>query len=233
MPDDTGEAPPELIQRLSDYTIKAAREAKIHTSWLTTNQPYEEALVRFVTRTLSGPAGNACSPGSCRSSAGWRGRHDQLARAGDVEDWLSRASWILSGHRAVDLSLVDPDNRRPVDFALRARLLDEVDGVLAQDPATRAGTLADWLRRWTDGRIKLLVTAAGLRLRRELPDVFLAGADMPLATEITVPAGAVAFARMAGAERTCRPCSSRPRGSAPGSWTANIRFRSAASAGKT
>src|SRR6185503_319937 len=81
----------------------------------------------------------------------------------------------------------------------RARLLDEVDALLAQDPRSRADVVSGWLRAWRDGRIKLLITAAGLRLRRALPDVFLGGTYMPLATEITVPGGAVAFARMADA----------------------------------
>ena len=57
LPDTAAEAPAELIERLCDYMLKAAREAKVHTSWLTTNQPYEDALVRFIRRALSGPGG--------------------------------------------------------------------------------------------------------------------------------------------------------------------------------
>jgi (1->4)-alpha-D-glucan 1-alpha-D-glucosylmutase len=198
LPDDTATAPPELIQRLSDYMIKAAKEAKVHTSWLTPNQPYEDALARFVTRTLTGTGGE-------RLLAGFLPLQRRVAALGMINSLAQVTLKIGSpgvpdfyqGTELWDLSLVDPDNRRPVDFALRARLLDDVDAVLAQDPSARAGSLAEWLRGWTDGRIKLLITAAGLRLRRELPDVFLGGAYMPLATEITVPAGAVAFARIA------------------------------------
>ena len=107
---------------------------------------------------------------------------------------------FYQGTELWDLNLVDPDNRRPVDFAHRARLLDDVDLLLDQEPPARTDTISGWLRGWKDGRIKLLVTAAGLRLRRALPDVFLGGAYMPLTTEITVPGSAVAFARMAGGE---------------------------------
>jgi (1->4)-alpha-D-glucan 1-alpha-D-glucosylmutase len=96
-----------------------------------------------------------------------------------------------------ELSLVDPDNRRPIDFDLRARLLDGVDALLAGGAAERRAQIADWLRDWRDGRVKLLVTAAGLRLRRDMPHVFLGGAYWPVPTEVSVAAGAIAFARTA------------------------------------
>jgi (1->4)-alpha-D-glucan 1-alpha-D-glucosylmutase len=200
LPDDINEAPPDLIQRLSDYMIKAAKEAKIHTSWLTSNQPYEDALAHFVTSTLTGAAGE-------RLLATFLPLHRRVAALGMINSLAQVTLKIGSpgipdfyqGTDLWDLSLVDPDNRRPVDFALRARLLDEVDALLAQDPSSRADAVSGWLRGWKDGRIKLLITAAGLRLRRALPDVFLGGTYMPLATEITVPGGAVAFARMADA----------------------------------
>ena len=96
------------------------------------------------------------------------------------------------------MSLVDPDNRRPVDFEHRSRLLDEVDAVLATEPEARRAVIAAWLKTWRDGRIKLLITAAGLRLRRALPHLMLGGGYLPLATEVSVPAGAVGFARTAG-----------------------------------
>ena len=95
-----------------------------------------------------------------------------------------------------DLSLVDPDNRRPVDFGHRERLLAEVDALLAAEPAAREPLLADWVTSWRDGRIKLAITAAGLRLRRELPSLFLEGSYVPLATDLTVSGGLVAFARV-------------------------------------
>ena len=98
------------------------------------------------------------------------------------------------------LSLVDPDNRRPVDFEHRARLLASIEPLL--DPAS-ASTAADQEREvgpllgsWADGRIKLFVTACGLRLRRSDPDLVLRGDYLPLEAEVTVSAGVVAFARM-------------------------------------
>jgi (1->4)-alpha-D-glucan 1-alpha-D-glucosylmutase len=103
---------------------------------------------------------------------------------------------FYQGSELWDLSLVDPDNRRPVDFDLRRALLDDVDRVLALCPTQRVPALAGMLRDWVDGRIKLLTTTAGLRLRRKDPELFLSGAYVPLATEITVDGDAIAFARM-------------------------------------
>jgi (1->4)-alpha-D-glucan 1-alpha-D-glucosylmutase len=199
--DDGSTVPGDLVERLCGYMVKAAKEAKVHTSWLTPNQPYEDALTRFVTDTLTGAAG-------ARLLAAFLPLHRRVAVLGMINSLAQVTLKIGSpgvpdfyqGTDLWDLNLVDPDNRRPVDFAHRARLLDQVDALLAQDPASQVCTVSEWLRDWTDGRIKLLVTAAGLRLRRALPEVLLGGRYMPLATEITVPAGAVAFARTTEAE---------------------------------
>jgi (1->4)-alpha-D-glucan 1-alpha-D-glucosylmutase len=193
------EAPPALIERLTGYMTKAAKEAKVHTSWLTPNEPYEAALRTFVERTLSGPAG-------ARLLAGFLPFQEKIAALGMINSLAQTALKIggpgvpdfYQGTDLWDLSLVDPDNRRPVDFTLRARLLDDVDALLAKDPSERRRDIAAWLRDWRDGRVKLLVTAAGLRLRREDPQLFLGGAYLPVATEVSVPAGAFAFARTAG-----------------------------------
>lgn len=198
LPAKLTEAPAEVIERLSEYMIKAVKEAKVHTSWLTPNEPYEEALRKFVQRTLSGPAG-------ARLLAAFLPFQQKIAALGMINSLAQTTLKIgapgvpdfYQGTDLWDLSLVDPDNRRPVDFERRARLLDEVDALLATDPAARTQALADWLRSWRGGRIKLLVTAAGLRLRREMPNVFLGGAYVPVPTEVSVPAGAVAFARTA------------------------------------
>ncbi len=200
-PVDASEASPELVDRLAEYMLKAAREAKVHTSWLTTNQAYEEAIDHFVRHALSGQAG-------ARLMAAFLPFQSRVALIGMVNS-LAQVTLKLGspgvpdfyqGTELWDLSLVDPDNRRPVDFAARMRLLDDVDRTLALEPAARADTVRSWLETWRDGRIKLLVTAAGLRLRRDLPHVFCGGAYWPLVTEVSVPGDAVAFARAARAD---------------------------------
>ncbi len=198
LPPDTPEAPADLIERLCEYMLKAAREAKVHTSWLTTNQAYEDALVQFVRRSLSGPAGG-------RLLAALLPFQQRVATVGMINSLAQIAVKlgspgvpdIYQGTELWDLSLVDPDNRRPVDFRLRAEMLDDVDALLASPPQERAGVLSEWVLGWRDGRIKLLVTAVGLRLRRELPHLYAGGGYTPLTTDVTVPGDAVAFARVA------------------------------------
>jgi (1->4)-alpha-D-glucan 1-alpha-D-glucosylmutase len=102
---------------------------------------------------------------------------------------------FYQGSELWDLNLVDPDNRRPVDFEARARRLDDVDGILAQDPDDRRASLSRALCCWETGTIKLLVTASALRLRATDPRLFLDGDYLPLDSETTVPARAIAFAR--------------------------------------
>jgi (1->4)-alpha-D-glucan 1-alpha-D-glucosylmutase len=199
LPGTVTQAPDDLVSRLSEYMIKAVKEAKVHTSWLTPNEPYEDALRKFVTRVLTG------APGS-RLLAAFLPFQQRIARLGMINSLAQVVLKIGSpgvpdfyqGTDMWELSLVDPDNRRPVDFAARVRALDEVDALLAMGPVERQHEIETWIRGWTDGRMKLLVTAAGLRLRRELPRVFLGGEYMPLATDVAVSAGAVGFARLAG-----------------------------------
>jgi (1->4)-alpha-D-glucan 1-alpha-D-glucosylmutase len=167
------QVPAELTERVTAYMLKAAREAKIHTSWLTTNQPYEDALTGFVERIL-GPSGGP------RFLPVFLPFQQRIAAAAVVN---SLAQVVLKlgspgvpdfyqGTELWDLSLVDPDNRRPVDFDVRQRLLERNE-TTPSDPA-------ELLSSWGDGSIKLFVTAAGLRLRRDLPEVFVGGEYLPL-----------------------------------------------------
>jgi (1->4)-alpha-D-glucan 1-alpha-D-glucosylmutase len=179
--------------------IKAAREAKIHTSWLTQNAEYETALTEFVARVLHGPGAARFLP----QLLPFVGR---IAVLGCVNSLAQLTLKIGSpgvpdfyqGSELWDLNLVDPDNRRPVDFALRTRLLDDVDRVLSAEGEDRLKQVAALFESWHDGRIKLLLTAAGLRLRRAQPELFLRGDYMPLTCELTVEGGVAAFARVRG-----------------------------------
>jgi (1->4)-alpha-D-glucan 1-alpha-D-glucosylmutase len=198
-----GASPPprELVERLVAYMNKSVKEAKVHTSWLTPNEGYEGAVARFVERTLTGPGAARFLPASAPLAR-------RVARVGMINS-LAQTTLklgapgvpdIYQGTELWDFSLVDPDNRRPVDFAHRRRLLDEVEAILAAPAAERSRQVAALARSSTDGRIKLLLTTRGLRLRREWPDVFLAGAYEPLVTDTVVPGGLVGFARMAAGD---------------------------------
>ncbi|HJR57964.1 MAG TPA: malto-oligosyltrehalose synthase [Vicinamibacterales bacterium] len=181
----------EFIERVAAYMLKAAREAKVHTSWLTANLAYEEALTGFVRRILGASGGPKFLPAFLpfQQRIGSRAVVNSLSQlvlklgSPGVPDFYQ-------GTELWDLSLVDPDNRRPVDFATRESLLDE----FAASPPDPGELLANW----PDGRIKLFITRTGLHLRREMPDVFVGGDYLPLAVESSVPGDAVAFARISG-----------------------------------
>ena len=190
-------APPSLVERLQEYMLKAAREAKVHTSWLTENHRYEQALRAYVERVLTGPTGARFLPMLLPLQR-------RIATIGMVNS-LSQVVMKIGapgmpdfyqGTELWDLSLVDPDNRRPIDFARRESLLDEIDRLLAQPADQRLPHVEQLVQSWHDGRIKLLVTAAGLRLRREQPELFWSGRYLPLHIDAPVNGDAIAFARV-------------------------------------
>jgi (1->4)-alpha-D-glucan 1-alpha-D-glucosylmutase len=190
------EAPRGFVERMQGYMLKAARESKVHTSWLTTNEEYESALGVFVERVLTG--------GGKRFFPALLPFQRRVAALGMVNSLAQTALKLGSpgipdfyqGTELWDLSLVDPDNRRPIDFGLRERLLTDVEAILGMKPPDRAARLSECLTGWADGRIKLTVTTAGLRLRREHPGLFQDGRYVPLETDVSVKGGVVAFARM-------------------------------------
>jgi (1->4)-alpha-D-glucan 1-alpha-D-glucosylmutase len=187
----------DLVDRLRAYMNKSIKEAKVHTSWINENRAYDEAVSAFVERSLGG--------GARFVSAGFP-FIERVARAGVVN---SLAQLVLKltapgvpdfyqGTEVWDLNLVDPDNRRPVDFDHRSRLLDAIEPLT--EPSThgdsdRARKVGELLDSWADARIKMFTTTCGLRLRRSDPDLFLRGEYVPLDTEVTVSGGIVAFAR--------------------------------------
>jgi len=208
----TGQAP-DTVERLQGYMIKSVKEAKLHTSWLTPNAAYENAVVRFVERVLT-------EPGASRFLPVFLPFQERVAAIGMLNSLSQTAVKIAAPgvpdfYQGTDLwefSLVDPDNRRPVDFGLRARMLETLEELLAMDGGERAAAAAALLETWTDGAIKLLVTTAGLRMRRADPELFLEGGYEPLQAEMTVRAEVVAFARVLGksaavvvAPRLCAP----------------------------
>jgi (1->4)-alpha-D-glucan 1-alpha-D-glucosylmutase len=186
-----------LVGRLQSYMEKALREAKVHTSWVSPNLPYEEAVKRFVAAVLSLDSDN-------RFLADFTGVLAAVARAGM---WNSLSQVVLKvaspgvpdfyqGSELWDFRLVDPDNRGPVDFGLRTQMLRRLEERLAaMGPAEVVRSLMDAPE---DGAIKLYVTSRALRFRRAARELFLRGSYLPLR-----PAGAqrrhmVAFARKHG-----------------------------------
>ena len=182
----------EFAKRIAAYAIKAAREAKLETSWMTPNEPYEKALTEFVhallDRTRSFAFLGAVSAFAQRVAlVGALNSLSQLA----LKATMPGVPDFYQGTEFWDLSLVDPDNRRPVDFAGRAEAL------------AAFGDAPDWpalARSSTDGRIKLALTRRLLALRQAMPRVFTDGAYHPLPVSGAGADHVVAFARSHGRE---------------------------------
>jgi (1->4)-alpha-D-glucan 1-alpha-D-glucosylmutase len=173
--------------RIEHYMVKAAREAKAHTSWISPNEDYENALLAFVRALLGRLAPNPFLEDlrAQTEPVAWFGALNSLSMA-LVKFASPGVPDLYQGSEFVELTLVDPDNRRPVDFELRARLLQEFEHL--PDPASLATVLHD-------GRAKLWVIWRLLQLRKRLPELFAAGAYMPLEVSGARREHVVAFAR--------------------------------------
>ncbi len=174
-------------ERIEQYVVKAAREAKANTSWISPNEEYENALTAFVRALLGRLAPNPFLE-DLRVQAetiAWFGALNSLSMT-----LLKFASPgvpdVYQGTELMDLSLVDPDNRRPVDYALRARLLDELATLTDPRPLLDAPQ---------DGRAKLWIAWRMLQLRRKLPELFRDGGYQPLAASGKHAEHVLAFAR--------------------------------------
>ena len=188
-------APVALAERLKAYMLKAIREAKRRTSWITPNAAYEDATGAYVDQVLTGA-------GATRVLAALRPLADRLATRG-VCNSLAQTVLKLTAPGVPDtyqgaedwkFDLVDPDNRQPVPFDALATRLGEIDAARARQDFGPAD-VARWLAEWPDGRIKLHVASALLRARRHRPDLWLRGDYRPLTVDLSVDATAMAFAR--------------------------------------
>ena len=140
--------------------IKAAREAKQQTTWVANNREFEDALNNFIDRTLEN-AEFIAELEQFVESVRPAGRINSLAQT-LMKHTAPGVPDLYQGAELWDLSLVDPDNRRPVDYGLRARLLEEMKTMQA----------AQVMERMDDGLPKLWTIHQALHLRREQPEWF-------------------------------------------------------------
>ena len=178
--------------RVQQYLFKAAKEAKVNTSWIQEDQRWEEALRAFVSAVFALPARHklweAFLPFARR--IGEIGLHNSLAQL-VLKLSMPGVPDLYQGCELWDLSLVDPDNRRPVDFAARREQLAAIRAS-ALAPAQLARSLYE---SWEDGRIKLFLTQAALAARRQRPQLFGAGGYVPLQAHGPRASHLCAFAR--------------------------------------
>jgi (1->4)-alpha-D-glucan 1-alpha-D-glucosylmutase len=182
--------------RISSYMLKAMREAKVFTSWLNPSEPHEKAMARFVEMVLS--------PDNAAFRRDFLEMARLVARYGIYNSLAQLAIKIgapgvpdfYQGTELWDFSLVDPDNRRPVDYQKRRALLDELDA--ARERGREAELAADLLQKPDGDSLKLFATMTMLRARRASHDVFGNGSYEPLATDGSQRDHVFAFARVLG-----------------------------------
>ncbi len=185
----------DFVKRIQAYMTKALREAKVHSSWINPVTTYDAAVSTFVTRILD-PSFSAEFLDEFRNFVRHVHRHGSL---NSLAQTLIRCTApgipdTYQGTEFFDYSLVDPDNRRPVDYLSRAAVLDELDRCEIGIPprvSDELGSTGTW------DAAKLFVVSRSLRLRAELPDVFACGEYMAVEVQGPQALHLYAYLRMA------------------------------------
>lgn len=180
-------------QRLTDYILKAIREAKIYTAWLRPNDNYENAFLQFVAEVLESSEQN-------QFLQLFRPFQRRIAEYGIFNSLSQTLLKITSpgvpdfyqGTELWDFSMVDPDNRRPVDFEIRKSYLQDIKTGIQTDILQ---LINDLLTHKEDGRIKLFLIHQGLKVRKDNLAVFQQGDYLPLEIKGKFKDHIIAFAR--------------------------------------
>ena len=183
--------------RIQAYMAKALKEAKIHTSWVNPNQAYDQAVRDFIEHILvrSGPNPFLEDFIPFQREIARHGLYNSLSQillkiaAPGIPDFYQ-------GTDLWDFSLVDPDNRRPVDYETRAGFLADFQSICGMQDFDRRQYVQELLATVPDGRIKLYITMVGLQYRRTHAPLFLSGEYVPLKVEGTKKRHVCAFARI-------------------------------------
>jgi (1->4)-alpha-D-glucan 1-alpha-D-glucosylmutase len=188
--------------RVETFMLKAAREAKVRTSWLRPDRNYEDALLGFLRSVLDPDQLTAAqgAVGDLAARLAWYGRFNSLAQtllkltAPGVPD-------LYQGSELWDLSLVDPDNRRPVDFDARRKLLERLQAIAALDDNARFEELTRLPLECDGSAAKLWLIWRTLQTRRKHPELWMDGDYHALTASGSGSAHVVAFARSLGSRR--------------------------------
>jgi len=177
--------------RIKEYIIKAVREAKRHTAWIKPDSEYENACEHFIEGILDPSAGNRFLEDFLlfQKKVAFYGMFNSLSQL-FLKITSPGVADFYQGAELWDFSLVDPDNRRRVDFSKRISFLSGVK--TAQDPA---GLLKELFSSAQDGRIKMFLVQRLLAARKANPELFLEGGYFPLKAEGKFQDNVVAFAR--------------------------------------
>jgi (1->4)-alpha-D-glucan 1-alpha-D-glucosylmutase len=171
----------QYCERIQQYMLKATREAKAKTSWVSPNEDYERATRDFVSAVLE----------TSRRNPFLTDFEPFAERVAQIGLWNSLSQTVLKltsagipdlyqGTEIWDFSLVDPDNRRPVDYEHRRKLLQTLEARLRESPGELSGLARELVANPRDGLIKLFVIWRMLCFRREHPGLLTAGRYLPL-----------------------------------------------------
>jgi (1->4)-alpha-D-glucan 1-alpha-D-glucosylmutase len=190
----TDESRAAYVERIERYMLKAARESKEHTSWTFPDEDYEKALSGFVQRILGRVAGNPFLDDvqALGDTLAWFGALNSLSMT-LIKYGSPGVPDLYQGNELTDLSLVDPDNRRPVDYGARAQWLERLSQIAhgpGEPAAVRALAAAPH-----DGGAKLWILSRLLEFRRDEPALFRDGAYAPLEATGSGASHVVAFQR--------------------------------------
>ncbi len=192
----TEEEYPEFVERIKNYVIKAVREAKVHTAWLRPDTDYEEGFVAFVEQILQ-PSPENQFLDKLRSFQQWIAHYGILNSLAQTLLKITAPGVpdFYQGTELWDLSLVDPDNRRPVDFGKRSQWLQDIKQRCQSDILSLVSEL---IANCEDGRIKLFLIARALAAINQHSELFQQGAYIPLEVIGQYQEHLVAFARHQG-----------------------------------
>jgi len=184
---------PEFRDRMRRCTVKAVREAKVHTEWIRPDTEYEDAYLSFVEALLTPSPTNAFLPAflAFRHKVAQYGMYNVLSQA-LIKVTAPGVPDFYQGTELWDLSLVDPDNRRPVDFERRRAYLGDI---MERSRGDVLGLIRELLDTWQDGRVKLFLVYHALKARRESADLFQQGTYIPLGCSGTFKDHLLAFGR--------------------------------------
>lgn len=165
-------------ERMRQYAVKAVRQAKVHTAWIRPDTEYEDAYLSFLDKILAPSQENSFLPAfvSFRRKVAHYGMLKALSQA-LVKITAPGVPDFYQGTELWDLALVDPDNRRPVDFEKRRVFLSEIQERSREDVMS---LIRELLEKRKDGRIKLFLLYHALKARRAHAALFQQGTYIPL-----------------------------------------------------
>jgi (1->4)-alpha-D-glucan 1-alpha-D-glucosylmutase len=183
----------EYQNRILQYFEKALREAKVHTSWMNPSETYETAVKDFIRALFDDEAftNDLASFVAKIADAGFVNSLAQLL----LKLTLPGVPDFYRGTELWDFNLVDPDNRRPVDYGARRKRLNEISKAAESNLLEFTSELAT---HWPSSDVKMWVTSAGLHLRRQMPHVLTGGEYVPLSATGAAADHVFAFARRHG-----------------------------------